>query len=125
MNNVGHVNAVAQTGKEVDVLGRSRTDVQHPQALLLLEVFEHGGPPAGVAGDAGAGEQGTAGALRLGFSLEQTANHACLIDLSRWPSGGAAIRAARHDGPRGKPERNLIIVTLQRGRPAGWPVQPG
>lgn len=79
VDEVGHVYAVAEAGEEVDVLRGGGTDVEDAEVRLLLEMLEHRAPSAGVAGDAGAGEQGTTCAMRfVRGSLKEVAQHACL-----------------------------------------------
>lgn len=58
VDNVCHVDAVSQAGQEIDVGRRGWTDVEDAEIRLLLKVFVHGRPRAGVPGHTGPGEYG-------------------------------------------------------------------
>jgi len=63
IHEVGHVDAVAEAGEEVDALRGSGSDVEDAEVLFLFQMLEHCAPTAGVAGDSRPGECGATGAI--------------------------------------------------------------
>ena len=77
VDEVGHVDAVAEAGEEVDVLRRGWTDVEDAEVGLGLKVLKQSLPSAGVTGNAWASEHGSAGTAGLVLvSAEEVAKHA-------------------------------------------------
>ena len=56
LDEVSHVDAVAEVGEEVDVGGRGVTDVKHAQARIGCKALAQCSPAAGVACHLGSGE---------------------------------------------------------------------
>lgn len=113
VDQISHVNTMAEAGEEVNALRGSRADVEDAEVGLRLKVLEHGLPSAGVARDAGTGEHGAAGAVGLVLiAAKEITKHAYFEIPCIW--GNSSFNLSKIHGLHG------LIGCVEQGGGRGW-----